>query len=249
MFRATVLYIFFFIPCFVLPISAQDTSSITIDSSEAFPIEDETLLKEQDQYIYDTIEGKALDSTTWKKLARELNYGDTLATEKKEKKIEKSLDFHPNFRINSTLTKYILFTVVIVTLLYLLYRLIGAAVLSANTRIPKNEATFEILHDDEQMMQKNLNSLLEEALQKQDFKSAIRILFIQSLQELQSAQQISWKKEKTNRIYLHELINRPNFVPFSTMVLLYEKAWYSEVTTSKEDLDTFYTFKHQLTKV
>jgi len=228
--------------------SENDSADYRVMSQDAF-----AELQEQSQQVYrkDSVDGKALDSTTWRNLTKDLNYGDTLDHKKKpdektkEAKAREPWNF-PIFGINSVFTKYVLFALVIAAILYLLYRLIGSAFFASNVKISKSHATFEILHDDEQMMQKDLNSLLEEAIRQKDYKTAIRILFIQSLQDLQTYEWIKWKKEKTNRDYLNELLQREAFVPFGSMVLLYEKAWYSESPATQEDLDAFNTFKQQI---
>lgn len=254
------LFILSFALYLATPILAQDTT----DTIESWETQDSTYLtseefpelEEQAQPIYrkDTVDGQALDSTTWRNLTKDLNYGDTLDhkkkpdTKTKPKEESKTWNF-PSFGFGSAVTKYILFAIVIAAILFLLYRLIGSAFLSGNTKITKSQATFEILHDDEQMMQRDLNSLLEEALQRKDYKTAIRILFIQSLQDLQTYEWIKWKKEKTNRDYLNELMQRDAFVPFGSMVLLYEKAWYSESGASQEDWEAFNTFRQQIKRI
>ncbi|MDB5272538.1 MAG: hypothetical protein JWO58_905 [Chitinophagaceae bacterium] len=241
------IFILVLIFCLATPGFSQEVDTIALHPEEEGPLMEEQVQQEELGIVYgkDSIKGKALDSTTWKALTKELTYGDTLATEKKET-ASKSINFNPFFSINSTLTKYILFTLVITALLYLLYRLIGSAIIAGDTKITKAQATFEILHDDEQMMQKDLQALLDEALRNEDYKSAIRILFIQSLQDLQASDRIKWKKEKTNRDYLQELSTTHSFVPFGSMVSLYEKAWYSKFNTTKEDLDAFYPFQAAL---
>lgn len=229
--------------------SAEDTLDYEYMSQEAY---DELQEQTQPRFRRDSVDGKALDSVTWRNLTKDLTYGDTLDHKKEpDEKTEPSEPWQfPGFSINSTLTKYVLFALVIAALVYLLYRLIGSAIFAANNKIVKRkEATFEILHDDEQMMQKDLNSLLAEALQQKDFKTAIRILFIQSLQDLQAYEWIKWKKEKTNRDYLNELMHRDAFVPFGSMVLLYEKAWYSESIATQEDWEAFHTFKQQIKSI
>lgn len=259
MLKAIHLFLLILTLCLIHPVFAEDAYTIDHleeDTSEYLPAEDFPELEEQTQqtYIKDSVDGKALDSTTWRALTKDLKYGDTLDHKKEpdEKTAEddESKAWNFPFHINSTLTKYVLFAIVIVALLYLLYRLIGSALFAANnTIIKRKEATFEILHDDEQMMQKDLSSLLEEALLQKDYKTVIRILFIQSLQELQTIDWIKWKKEKTNRDYLNELMQRTAFVPFGSMVLLYEKAWYSESIPSQEDIEAFNTFKQQLKSI
>ncbi len=255
MVRILYLFIFLLLVSATSPAFAQEEDSLTlsiIDSLNAIETEDYPILLEQEQHTYrkDSVDGKALDSVTWKKLTENLSYNDTLETKKKEEEVSKSSSWNfPSFSLNSTATKYVLFGLVILALLYLLYRLIGSAIFVTDKSIKKEKAIFEILHDDEQMMQKDVNQLLEEALRVNDYKTAIRVLFIQSLQDLQAYQWIAWKKEKTNRDYLNELAQRDAFVPFGSMVLLYEKAWYSEVRSTLEDFEAFNNFKQQIRNV
>ncbi|MDF2457347.1 MAG: hypothetical protein K0R51_3340 [Cytophagaceae bacterium] len=254
------LFILLFALSLVSPVIAQDETfvidSLETEDADYLPSEEFPELVEQTQPIYkkDTVDGKSLDSTTWRNLTKDLTYGDTLEHKKKpdtktKPKEESKTRSFPSFGFGSAMTKYILFALVIAAIVFLLYRLIGSAFLSGNTKITKSQATFEILHDDEQMMQKDLNSLLEEALQRKDYKTAIRILFIQSLQDLQTYEWIKWKKEKTNRDYLNELMQRDAFVPFGSMVLLYEKAWYSESGATQEDWEAFSTFRQQIKSI
>ncbi len=256
MFKTIHLFVLLFVLQTLTPVLAKEEDTVLYfpDSADYLTGEELPILLEQEQHRYtkDTVTGKALDSITWNNLTKDLNYGDTLDTQKKEKEPKATSDdswYLPSFNFNSASTKYILFAVVIIALLYLLYRLIGSAVFTSNATIKKSNATFEILHNDEQMMQKDLQSLLEEALRQKDYKTAIRILFIQSLQDLQQLEWIKWKKEKTNRDYLNELVGKENFLAFSSMVLLYEKAWYSESVATQEDLEAFNHFKSHIRKV
>lgn len=250
------LFILLFVLQLTTPVLAQeeDTVLYSLDSIDYVQEEEFPVLLEQEQHSYakDSITGKALDSVTWKKLTKDLNYSDTLDAQQKEQEEEVDADDSwnsPGFNFNSNSIKYILFALVIAALAYLVYRLIGSAIFASNTTIKKTQASFEILHNDEQMMQNDLHSLLDEALKQKDYKTAIRILFIQSLQDLQHLEWIEWKKEKTNRDYLNELVGKDAFLPFGSMVLLYQKAWYSESLTTQEDFEAFNNFKIHIRRV
>ncbi|MBC7488042.1 MAG: hypothetical protein H7282_14975 [Cytophagaceae bacterium] len=256
MLKTIHLFVLLFVLQSLSPALAQEEDTVLYfpDSIDYLEEEEYPVLLEQEQHLYtkDSVTGKALDSITWKKLTKDLNYSDTLHTKKKEEKQKSDADHSwnfPSFSFNSEVTKYILFAVVIAALGYLLYRLIGSAIFASNTTIKKTKATFEILHNDEQMMQNDLHSLLKEALRQKDYKTAIRILFIQSLQDLQQLEWIEWKKEKTNRDYLNELAGKEIFLSFGSMVLLYEKAWYSESVATQEDFEAFNNFKIHIRRV
>lgn len=251
------LYTIFIVALYsISPTYAEDSITVDfveVDSSEFteeeyYTDEEYPTLLEQPQYNYlrDSIDGKELDSVTWTQLTKDLNYDDSLDTKEPQPKANNNTWRLPNIQFNSTLTKYVLFAIVIAALVFLMYRLISSSLFSSDTKVSKQQASFEMVHDDEQMMNKNLSNILDEAIRLQDFKTAIRILFIQSLQELQDDGWIVWKKEKTNRDYLNELMHREAFVPFSSMVMLYEKAWYSETIVHREDMEVFSAFKQQL---
>jgi hypothetical protein len=249
--KASLFLLLFVFSCATLAWS-EDADSIDYVETDTTYLEEEQLpllLEEQTQrvFIKDSVDGKALDSVTWKKLTKDLSYKDSLdkAPEADTTTNSEPFDFS-GLSINSTVTKYILFALVIAAVLYVLYRLMGSAIFTSNLNIKKTEASLEMLHDDEQMMQQDLSGMLAEALQQKEYKTVIRILFIQSLQELQTQGWINWKKEKTNRDYLNELLPKNAFIPFSSMIMLYEKAWYSEFMATEEDFEAFTNFKQQL---
>ncbi|MFN7996034.1 MAG: DUF4129 domain-containing protein [Bryobacteraceae bacterium] len=87
-------------------------------------------------------------------------------------------------------------------------------------------------------------ALAEECLLRQDFRSALRALYLANLAWLGSCEWIAIHPGKTNREYQVELRRKarafPGMLPlFGEAVVDFERAWYGMHTVSAEDADRF----------
>lgn len=73
-----------------------------------------------------------------------------------------------------------------------------------------------------------LERLLKEALDRGDYRGAIRIYFIFIVRDLAKKNWIAWEKEKTNMHYLREMSNRAEFEDFNFAVSYFEIIWYGK---------------------
>jgi|GEM_PF-1883401 len=92
---------------------------------------------------------------------------------------------------------------------------------------------------------------LEIALEAENYREAVRMLFIQLLQVLVTEDSIKWKPKKTNRDYLREMTDHPKVAHFRNLVLAYEQVWYGEHEIDKPffdvlriDFERFYSTKN-----
>lgn len=91
---------------------------------------------------------------------------------------------------------------------------------------------------------------LQKALQKGDFRTAIRIQFIKILQYLSAEKHIKWEPDKTNRNYLRE-IKEPQLTDiFSQTAHIYEWVWYGNTHVTLQDYQRLkQPFEHFFKKV
>ena len=82
-----------------------------------------------------------------------------------------------------------------------------------------------------------LELLLEKALEKEDYREAIRVSFIFVIRGLIRKKGIVWEKEKTNVSYLNEMRNNQFFIPFESCVSVYEIVWYGERQLTKSEYE------------
>ena len=69
---------------------------------------------------------------------------------------------------------------------------------------------------------------LEEAIQKEDFRTAIRIYYTMILKALIEKRWIVWGKKKTNINYLLEMQKRSEKLEFETSIRIFEWVWYGK---------------------
>jgi Domain of unknown function (DUF4129) len=80
----------------------------------------------------------------------------------------------------------------------------------------------------------DFNSAIEEAIEKQQYRVAIRLMYLQSLKELSDKCIIDIKPNKTNFDYAAELKATPYSQGFENITLVYEYAWYGEFPVNRE---------------
>lgn len=76
--------------------------------------------------------------------------------------------------------------------------------------------------------QDNYEELLAQALSQQNFHDAVRILYLKALNQLNQADLISWKPDKTNHDYLRELMDHPSRQTFNRLTYFYEYVEYGD---------------------
>jgi len=77
-----------------------------------------------------------------------------------------------------------------------------------------------------------LQRLLKEALDQENYRAAIRIYYLFILKDLSAKHWIEWQKEKTNMHYLYEMQKQSEYDNFSQTVSYFEIVWYG-----KRDID------------
>ncbi|HEX8278285.1 MAG TPA: DUF4129 domain-containing protein [Segetibacter sp.] len=96
----------------------------------------------------------------------------------------------------------------------------------------------------------SFNDAVNEAIQKGNFRLALRLLYLQSLKTLSDKGYIDWQINKTNSDYLSEVNNRPWHALFKTLTLRFEYTWYGERNIGKDDFKSlqlqFQQFNNQL---
>ena len=93
-----------------------------------------------------------------------------------------------------------------------------------------------------------LELLLEAALQKGDYREAIRIWFIFLIKELRHKNWIAWERKKTNVHYLREMSERRQYDAFSTTVRYFELVWYGKRQLSQVEYRALEPLFSQLLK-
>lgn len=71
-------------------------------------------------------------------------------------------------------------------------------------------------------------------LMQQQYRQAIRLLYIQLINLLKSKDYIHYSKEKTNIDYLYDLTNKDLKSQFNTITSIYNYVWYGDIEIGEE---------------
>jgi hypothetical protein len=180
--------------------------------------------------------GKKFSKTEWRKIVGETNYSEDPTQEPEEK--DEQAKYRPRSAAwNPALLKIIGYISIILLIGAVIYFLLKSAML--NEPVPQNVETGDPLlrsnqHIDE-IRESDIDRLLREALERNDFRAAIRLYYIRLLKHLNSGGYIAWKKDKTNRDYATELSASSFVRQFRKLMIAYEIIWYGERTPSAEE--------------
>ncbi|AQG82048.1 hypothetical protein AWR27_23785 [Spirosoma montaniterrae] len=99
-----------------------------------------------------------------------------------------------------------------------------------NFLFPKKTQIAELPYEGvtENIYEINFDTAIEEAITRQDFRLAVRLMYLQTLKYLDEAGQINYQPDKTNRQYVYELANSPQQDEFETLTRQFEFVWYGD---------------------
>lgn len=110
--------------------------------------------------------------------------------------------------------------------------------------------TYEVEDDFEDINDLDTPSLLQQALAKGDYRTAVRIQFLSILQILSQKEKILWRKEKTNHEYARELRGESYGDNFQQMATIFDYVWYGKRDVGRDQYDLidqeFSSFKTKL---
>lgn len=129
----------------------------------------------------------------------------------------------PTYNTGSSFLSMLIYLIIAVIVLFILFTLI--------VNLPKKDKSIEgqrelALDQIENIEDIDANSLYQKALAEGNFRLALRMQFIKTLQFLQEGKLINWKSKKTNRDYVRELEDATHKSEFRQLANHFELFWY-----------------------
>ncbi len=130
------------------------------------------------------------------------------------------------------LTAYIFYGLMLFLLVFIILKLMG---LNPHHLLMKSRRILvpDIPVFDDDINAVNFDKIISDALSAEDYRKAIRFLYIKFLKLLSDHEYIEWKREKTNTDYKREMKNNKYSDEFSYLTKIYEYVWYGEFSISK----------------
>jgi hypothetical protein len=188
---------------------------------------------EEEAYLSESIEPRDYEKKGWKKITEGLDYHVEKPKEKKKPK-PKSPSGPDLAWMGDLIASFfkILAVVAVVVLLGFILRSYFLA--------PKNRQVDAIELDDitldnleENLEQAELAPFLQRSLNQQDYQVAVRLYYLDALKQLSQRRMIFWRKNKTNRDYLREMLGQKEQPTFQDLTLIFERVRYGELQLSE----------------
>jgi len=90
----------------------------------------------------------------------------------------------------------------------------------------KKNGQLDYLLEEDNIYAINFAEAIQTAIDERNFRVATRLLYLQTLRKLADAELITWKINKTNDVYLHEISSATLRESFGFLTRAYEYAWY-----------------------
>ena len=214
-------YLFCVLVCFgngALPLGAQ---SVGVDTVRGPGYE---------QYLTDPLPAPSADG--WADLTDGIEYDDTLRERNptEEETPQATPTRNPSASRGATEAFKLLLLLVAVGLL--VFAIVqwrgGNHFFKTNRRIKRRGADVSLREIEENLDSVDLRTPLERAIADGNFRRAVRLLYLQSIQRLDEKRLVRWQIDKTNGEYLRELAAGELRTRFAEVTLVFERLWYGE---------------------
>ncbi|MDR9418909.1 DUF4129 domain-containing protein [Gracilimonas sp.] len=187
---------------FTLPVDSSDIHARTVDS--------QTLDSLTSDEVFSYNEVAPNPETLWSRIQRWLI---------------QTIGYIMDNRWVSVAIRFIFFLIFAIVFVGLINQILGGNLSSAFSK--KSGAESLSLNIKASELQKtDYDVLLNKALSNQNFRDAVRILYLKALQQLDQSGLITWKPDKTNYDYVKELNAHPVHSSFKKLTYFYEYVEY-----------------------
>ena len=218
---------------------SEYNSSTTIDRKDSIQYFDQITQQPifYERNIYDsTIRRIKKDEAYW--------YADQLPGKQKQEQEEKNRII---MSVHGSLTYWIVMIVVFVAAL-VWYLAAGNIRIFRKAPIALNEESE--LNYEEDLFTIIFESEIRKAINSNNYRLAIRLLFLRSLRQLNNNEIIVYKPTKTNADYLFQLHGSPYYKPFFKLTRIFDYVWYGKFQLDTEGFNElqkeFVQFNDQL---
>lgn len=121
---------------------------------------------------------------------------------------------------------YLLMALGVAAIVFLILKLSG--INAMNVLRGRSIANIPYNEHSENIHELNLDDEIERAIAAQNFRFAVRMLYLKCLKQLNDAGLIHWEVNKTNADYSHELHDTEQRLEFNLLTRQFEYIWYGE---------------------
>jgi len=232
---------------------AQQDSTFQFDTLQP-PVEsniyDEEISDEENQIVNDSlpqatpryVDGKMVSATGSGEGFGYMRYIDSALRNRKIEPLENRVQELPKDNISFDWVKPMLWSLAIVSLLFLMWRLFAGKG-NLFTATDKKIVT-ENPEEEDPLLVVGAAALAADAIRKKEYRLATRYLFVDALLRLGENGRLQILSRKTNQEYLKEIQQPTLHADLARLMLQFEYVWYGGFTPSENQFQTIHsTFK------
>ena len=176
-----------------------------------------------------------LTQKQWEEISKGVDYTETFKESEKESKKASTVKSHSR-GYDLSKFKYPMYALVIGLVLFLIIKILSN--FNIDPSIKEIKIGIDSIEEiEEKIHELDLEQLLAEALQANNFRIALRINFLIIIKLLSQKGAINWAREKTNWEYHGEIHDRVLSDRFKEIILCFELVWYGEHPFTEEQFD------------
>ncbi len=137
----------------------------------------------------------------------------------------------------------IIIILAIAAIVFFVWKVTGMNRMGMFSKNNEEGIAYDVANDDIHGI--DFNTAIDNAIAKNNYRLAVRLLYLQTLKLLTDKNFIDWKINKTNAAYVSELSNHPQQNAFAQLTRFFDKTWYGE---GKVDFEQFVQLKQSFTQ-
>ncbi len=119
-------------------------------------------------------------------------------------------------------------------LVFVIYKVFSGKGIVTNKKVKQMTINYDFEEIEDNLLETDFQRFVGQAETNRDYKAAIRLYFLAILKELSLKNIISWKRDKTNRMYTQEVRSSQYSKEFDELTPLYEEVWYANRTVDAD---------------
>ncbi len=171
----------------------------------------------------------------WEEATRELDYGEVGTKEVKPTKNKPQREPLSGNAAGAVRVLLIVLAVIAIAILIAILMGVGRA---KNKKLKDQEITIDKL--EENLPESDVDPFLQKALADEDYRLAVRLLFLRTLQQLAGNRMIKWKRDKTNREYLIETSHQSWSGEWRSLTQIFERIRYGGQAIDRAQFTSLY---------
>ena len=199
----------------------------------------------QEKYNKEPINRRDVDAEKWRKATDGIDYSADKIKQRKQSNVG---DYGGLAVALIVFLKYFFIIGGILLIAFLIYRFVGEGnIFSDRSRkIGVNSEEIDLNNIEDNLETAQLDPIIKKAIAAKNFPLAIRLYYLAILKELTLAGAITWKKDKTNRIYVREMQPHRLMEQFRHITSIFERVWYGDSVLDESGFESIQPSFHNL---